>query len=68
MSQPQKVAEEFLRATEDFNRQALALGLGDVSKYFWYHTVELPQGLVTPGQYDFRTSLPCFQFQKICRA
>jgi len=62
MDPPQQVAEEFLRATEDFNRRALALGLGDVSKYFWYHTVELPQGLVTPGQYDFRTSLPCFQF------
>jgi tRNA (mo5U34)-methyltransferase len=67
MNQPQKVDEEFLRATEDFNRRALSLGLGDVSRYFWYHTVELPQGLVTPGQYDFRTSLPCFQFPENMR-
>jgi tRNA (mo5U34)-methyltransferase len=62
MNQPQQVAEEFRRATEEFNQRALQLGLGDLSNYFWYHTVELPQGLVTPGQYDFRMSLPCFQF------
>lgn len=37
MNQPQQVAEEFLRAIEDFNHRVLALGFGEVSKFFWYH-------------------------------
>lgn len=67
MNTPAQTAEEFLRATKEFNRRALDLGLGDVSKLFWYHTIELPRGLVTPGQYDFRASLPCFRFPEDMR-
>jgi SAM-dependent methyltransferase len=59
---PHQVAAEFLRASEEFNQRALRLGLGDLRKYFWYHTVELPFGLLTPGLYDYRTALPCFAF------
>lgn len=54
--------EQFLRDAELFNQRVLTLGLGDVRNYYWYHTVELPHGLVTPGLYDFRGSLSCFQF------
>ncbi len=55
-------AATFLEDVEKFNQRALALGLGDVRNYYWYHTVELPHGLVTPGLYDFRRSLTSFPF------
>lgn len=54
--------EQFLRDVESFNQRVLALGWGDVRNYYWYHTLALPNGLVTPGLYDFRGSLSCFQF------
>lgn len=28
----------------------------------WYHTIELPNGVVTPGQFDHRTLLPHYGF------
>jgi tRNA (mo5U34)-methyltransferase len=52
---------------EEFQRRARELGLADVENYYWYHTVELPNGLVTPGQYDFRGSLRCFPFPEDMR-
>jgi SAM-dependent methyltransferase len=30
--------------------------------YYWYHTIDLGDGLVTPGVYDFRPQLPVFGF------
>lgn len=62
MNRSRTSTEQCLRAYEEFNERALRLGLGDLSKYLWYHTVELGQNLVTPGVFDFRASLPCFQF------
>src|ERR1039458_7329122 len=60
-------ATEFQRDAEEFGRRARALGFGDIENYYWYHTVELPDGLVTPGQYDFRRSLACFPFPEDMR-
>lgn len=57
-----QVGEDFLRDADNFNQRARALGWGDVANYYWYHTVELPHGLVTPGLYDFRESLASFPF------
>src|SRR3989442_659955 len=57
-----KVAEEYDRLVNDFNQKALAMGYGDLRNYNWYHTIDLGNGLVTPGTYDYRTALPRFQF------
>jgi tRNA (mo5U34)-methyltransferase len=62
MTDEGSIAEQFVRDTREFNRRARELGLEDVSRYYWYHTVELPGGLVTPGLYDFRATYPCFGF------
>jgi tRNA (mo5U34)-methyltransferase len=56
------VADRFLEAVEEFNRRGQALGYTDIENYYWYHTIELPGGLVTPGLYDLRESLPNFKF------
>jgi tRNA (mo5U34)-methyltransferase len=58
---------QFQRDAEEFDRRARALGFDDIGNYYWYHTVELPHGLVTPGVYDFRQSLPCFPFPEDMR-
>jgi tRNA (mo5U34)-methyltransferase len=59
--------EQFSQLAEEFERRARALGFGDIGNYYWYHTVELPDGLVTPGVYDFRGSLGCFPFPEDMR-
>jgi hypothetical protein len=38
-----------------------------LSKYYWCHTIDLGDGLVTPGDYDYRSSLPLFQFPEDMR-
>ncbi len=60
----QKAAEEYLARRKKFNQRALDLGLGDLSNYHWYHTIDLGEGLVTPGVFDLRDNLPAFQFPK----
>ena len=54
--------EAYAREVAEFNQRVRALGLGDVSGYHWYHTIDLNDGLVTPGFYDLRFSLPAFDF------
>lgn len=56
------VAEQFLASVGEFNRRARGLGYIDIENYYWYHTVELPDGLITPGLYDLREALPSFHF------
>ena len=55
-------ADPFSRSVELFHQKAAALGYPDIRNYYWYHTVELPDGLLTPGLYDFREALPAFPF------
>lgn len=62
MTSSVSVADEFLAQTRSFNRRSQELGLGDVSRYYWYHTVDLGNGLVTPGLYDYRETLDVFRF------
>jgi SAM-dependent methyltransferase len=45
----------------------LELGLGDLSNYYWYHTIDLGEGLVTPGVFDLRETLPAFRFPEDMR-
>jgi tRNA (mo5U34)-methyltransferase len=62
-----ETAEQFRRDAEEFERRTRALGFDEAGDYYWYHTVELPHGLVTPGQYDFRRSLRSFPFPQDMR-
>jgi tRNA (mo5U34)-methyltransferase len=52
---PQARAEQFYKRAEE-------LGHGDLRRYYWYHTIDLAQGLVTPGTYDYRRSVSAFPF------
>jgi tRNA (mo5U34)-methyltransferase len=35
-----------------------ALSLSEIRKVRWYHSIELPGGVVTPGEYDLSSSVP----------
>lgn len=60
-------ADDFWRAAEAFNERAERLGYADIRNYYWYHTVSLPDGLTTPGHYDFRDALHAFPFPRDMR-
>jgi tRNA (mo5U34)-methyltransferase len=56
------IARAFREDVDRFNRRSVDLGFPDAANYYWYHTVELPHRLVTPGLYDLRAALPSFPF------
>lgn len=55
-------ATEFLARSDAFAARSRELGLADTSRFYWYHTIDLGDGLVTPGLYDFRATIDSFQF------
>jgi tRNA (mo5U34)-methyltransferase len=67
MADSQAVADQFLAQTQAFAKRSKELGLPDTSRYYWYHTVDLGDGLVTPGLYDYRETLPLFGFPENMR-
>lgn len=52
---------------ERFYARAEELGLGDLRRYYWYHTIDLGQGLITPGTYDYRATVRSFGFPEDMR-
>jgi SAM-dependent methyltransferase len=65
--QSAKVRQEYNQLVADFNAKALKMGYSDLKNYYWYHTIDLGNGLVTPGEYDYRSSLPLFRFPEDMR-
>ena len=45
----QTSADEYFRLANKFFGKALELGYADLEKHFWYHTIDLGKGLITPG-------------------
>ncbi len=56
------VAEEYLEQIDAFAVRTRELGLPDTSRFYWYHTIDLGNGLVTPGLYDYRETIKDFHF------
>jgi tRNA (mo5U34)-methyltransferase len=61
------MASEYLEQTRTFAARARELGLPDLSRYYWYHTIDLGDGLVTPGLYDYRETVTAFPFPQDMR-
>src|SRR5437763_12023044 len=61
------MASEYPEQTRAFAARARELGLPDLSRYYWYHTIDLGDGLVTPGLYDYRETLTAFPFPRDMR-
>src|SRR3989304_5706678 len=58
----ESIAQQFQARAKRFRERAAELGLDDASQYYWYHTMDLGEGLVTPGMHDYRETIPTFQF------
>jgi tRNA (mo5U34)-methyltransferase len=54
--------KEYDVLTREFAERTQATGHAKVADYYWYHTVDLGDGLVTPGDYDFRETVERFPF------
>ena len=54
--------EEYDQQVKVFQQRVDALGRSELEHYYWYHTIDLRDGLITPGDYDLRGSWPAFQF------
>src|SRR5437016_1143518 len=50
------------RLAARFNAHITDFGLDELRDYYWYHTIDLGQGLVTPGDYDYRNLLSTYRF------
>ena len=52
---------EFLAARVLFLERIAAERLEtELTRYLWYHTIDLGAGLVTPGLFDFRDAWPAY--------
>jgi tRNA (mo5U34)-methyltransferase len=58
---------EYEQCAAEFAGRVRSLGLDDVSRFYWYHTIDLGNGLVTPGDYDFRADVPLLHFPEDLR-
>jgi tRNA (mo5U34)-methyltransferase len=66
--------DEVAAARHEYDEQVVAfrdrcrqLGHEGLEDYYWYHTIDLGHGLVTPGDYDFRGNLEAFAFPEDLR-
>lgn len=57
-----KASDEYLRQVHEFGERRRRMGLCELKEYYWYHTIDLGDGLITPGVFDFRSSISAFQF------
>jgi hypothetical protein len=53
---------EYARQEAAFRARCRELGHAGLDDYYWYHAVDLGNGLVTPGDYDFRSQFAGFGF------
>jgi tRNA (mo5U34)-methyltransferase len=58
----EKIVERYVAEQKVFQERSRKMGHAEAADFFWYHTVDLGDGLVTPGLYDFRETVECFGF------
>ncbi len=52
----------YQQQVNDFNKYISGVTFPGLENFYWYHSVDLGNGIVTPGDYDFRNSLAGFHF------
>lgn len=62
VSTEEQIRDEYERRKQAFYAHPAARAVPDIALYHWYHTVDLGNGLVTPGQYDYRETVQAFPF------
>jgi SAM-dependent methyltransferase len=57
-----QIKDQFYRLAREFFARTEQMGRAEVQDYYWYHTIDLGNGLITPGTYDYRHMIDVFQF------
>jgi tRNA (mo5U34)-methyltransferase len=60
-------SEQYFEQMQLFIKRSKATGLTDAERYYWYHTIDLGDGLITPGIYDYRETINAFGFPEDMR-
>ena len=60
----QSLRQEHLQMAAAFNKKALDLGCGDLSDYFWYHTIDWATGSSLREPTTIDSTFTSFIFQK----
>ncbi len=65
MSATASIVEQYTAELAAFNARLREMGVEDIDRYYWYHSIDLPDGdlpngIATPGMYDYRTALDAF--------
>src|SRR4051812_4100612 len=60
----EQIVERYLADQKQFQEIARKRGFAEAADFFWYHTIDLGAGLITPGLYDFRDTVDCFGFPR----
>ena len=58
---------DYAQLVGTFRESIRRMGVAGLENYYWYHTVDLGNGLVTPGDYDFRDQINSFGFPEDLR-
>jgi len=60
MSSAASIVEQYAAEVASFNARLREMGLADIDRYYWYHSIDLPGGITTPGMYDYRSAMEAF--------
>jgi len=55
------IVDQYAADVREFNAQLREMGVADIDRYYWYHSIDLPGGITTPGMYDYRSKMTAFQ-------
>ena len=54
------IVDQYAAEVAAFNACMREMGVADIDRYYWYHAIDLPAGVTTPGMYDYRATLEPF--------
>jgi tRNA (mo5U34)-methyltransferase len=57
-----QIVEDYHRSIRIFQEKIRNIDVVGLNRFYWYHTIDLGDGLVTPGEYDHRPFLNRFDF------
>jgi SAM-dependent methyltransferase len=57
-----QIVEDYHRSLRTFQEKIRNIDVDGLDRFFWYHTIDLGDDLVTPGVFDYRPFLNQFDF------
>lgn len=61
MSSAASIVEQYAADVASFNARLREMGVADIDRYYWYHSIDLPGAITTPGMYDYRSAMEAFR-------